>query len=354
MSDHPTPSGVKAQARRDRREARLARRAVKLAAVRNQAKLVGPLLLVTALAMYGQISYALDEIAPTTWDLPYRILLAGGIAVAVESIALYVQWHAHDSLLNRRTLTAARQRRVSYLIALGVAAVNYSHFADNWQPTPAAVCFALFSASGPWLWGLHTRRAQRVQLSREGQIDSTGAVFSLERFRWFPIRTLLAVRWSIDHGVSDPRVAWEGYNAERRDRQVVRAAEKAAAEALRPSGADRLPSGLRLRRRETACDTPDRGETVSARVEPQPEIAVTVDGIDWPLRKGLVDADRDHALIADLKSMERKFQRRPGRDTVMAMYGIGVGKASRILGPRGIGWTTEARTDHADRQTAGN
>lgn len=185
-----------------------------------------PITLVTALAMYGQVGYALDNIAPREWTLPFALGLAAAIAVAVESIALYLQWHAHDSLLAGHTLTAARQRRVSYLIAALVGAVNYSHFSAGWAPTPAAVCFALFSAAGPWLWGLHTRRAQRRQLAREGQLDSMGAVFSAERFRWFPIRTILALRWSIDHGVSDPREAWVGFNLEHAAKRAERIARR--------------------------------------------------------------------------------------------------------------------------------
>lgn len=342
MPDHPTRAERKQQ-RRQTREARLAKRAVFMAEARNQAKLVGPLLLVTALAMYGQVSYALAEIAPVAWDWQWRILLAGGIAVAVESIALYVQWHAHDSLLNKRTLTAARQRRTSYLIALGVAAVNYSHFAGPaWAPTPAAVCFALFSAAGPWLWGLHTRRAQRVQLSREGQIDSTGAVFSLERFRWFPVRTLMAVRWSIDHGVSDPRVAWEGYNAERRAHKAVREAERVMRRGAQQAVSDREPTAADQNRPAVGCSTSERSETVSVAVEPERRIAVTVGGVDWPDRRGVVATDRDGAIISDLRLIARTFGKRPARDTVMAMYGIGAPKAERILGPKGLHWPTAA------------
>lgn len=189
---------------------------------------VVPLLFVTGFAMYGQIAYGLAEYSPATAPLFWRLLVAVGAAVAVESIALYVGWHAHDALLMGATATAARLRRGSYFLAIVVAAVNYSHFAAGWAPTPAAVVFALFSASGPWLWGLHTRRAQRIQLLRDGQVDTAGAVFSAERRRAFPFRTWAARRWSIDHGVTDPRQAWEGYNADRANRQPDAAPDKPA------------------------------------------------------------------------------------------------------------------------------
>lgn len=194
MPNDPTPNGV-IKRKRDWRNA------LPLA----------PVLMVTVFAMVGQVAYGITEYSPAAWDLTWRIVVAIGAAVAVESIGNYVQWHAHDALLNKWTATAARLRRASYAIAFGVATINYYHFSDHWHPTAGAVVFALFSAASPWLWGLHTRRAQRVQLRREGQADSTGAVFSAERWRAFPVRTWKARRWSIDYSIVDPLTAWEGY-----------------------------------------------------------------------------------------------------------------------------------------------
>lgn len=175
-----------------------------------------PLFVVTGFAGYGQVLFGIAAYSPPDWPWPQRLGVAIGVAVGIESIGLYVQWHAHDALLMKATSTAARLRRASYLIAGAVAAINYSHFADpGWRPTPGAIVFAAFSAAGPWLWGLHTRRVQRVQLTREGQIDATGATFSAERWRSFPWRTWAARRWSIDHSIDDPRAAWEGYRQAR-------------------------------------------------------------------------------------------------------------------------------------------
>ncbi|MEK8108633.1 hypothetical protein NKG94_34355 [Micromonospora sp. M12] len=56
--------------------------------------------------------------------------------------------------------------------------------------------------------GLHTRRAQHVQLIREDLVDETGAVFDPARRRAFLLRTWHARRWSIDHNERDPRRAW--------------------------------------------------------------------------------------------------------------------------------------------------
>lgn len=173
-----------------------------------------PLVTVTCFAGFGQVLAGVGAYTPPDWDTPVRVLVAIGIAIGLEMIAVYVQWHAHDALLLKATATAARLRRVSYLIAGAVATFQYSHFAVAWAPTPAAVVFAAFSGSSPWLWGLHTRRAQHLQLLREGHADTGGATFAAERYRAFPIRTWKARRFSIDYSITDPRQAWEGYRDE--------------------------------------------------------------------------------------------------------------------------------------------
>src|SRR5512138_2664067 len=95
------------------------------------AKTVAPLLVVNALTVYGQLAYAMEDVAPAIWPLLSRIMLAIGFAMAVESVALYIQWHAHDALLLRSHSTARSLRRWSFLIALAVAAMNYSHFTPD-------------------------------------------------------------------------------------------------------------------------------------------------------------------------------------------------------------------------------
>lgn len=178
---------------------------------------VAPLFIVNALAVYGQLAYALDDVAPAGWPLLARIALAIGFATAVESVALYVGWHAHDALLLRSHATARQLRRWSFLIAGAVAAMNYTHFTADWRkPTAAACAFGLLSLLSPWMWGLHTRRAARLQLLKEQRADGQGAEFSSERRRAFPILTWQARRWSIMNNVHDPIEAWTGYLAERK------------------------------------------------------------------------------------------------------------------------------------------
>jgi hypothetical protein len=234
---------------RERREAaRLARRKARTAARREvwsgrwltlqraggRLRPVAPLLVVNSLAVYGQIAYAYERIAPEIWPTPARLVLAVMFATAVESISLYVGWHAHDALLRKHTAAAAKLRRIAYLIAAAVGTINYAHFAaERMTPTSAAVAFGLLSMLSPWLWGLHSRRAQHIQLVAERKADCIGAVFSAERRRSFPIRCWKAKRWSIDNGVTDPLTAWQGYNAAAHHQRLAKLAHRAAKRAAR-------------------------------------------------------------------------------------------------------------------------
>lgn len=202
-----------------RKASRKDRRAARWRRARHKLLTLTPLVMVNAAAVYGQISYFSEAVPPEHWTpvaaLTLGILLAG----AVESIALYVGWHAHDALLLKHYATASRLRRASYLIALLVAGINYSHFVPALdQPTAAGFVFGGLSLLSPWLWGLHTRREQQVQLAKEGLADNQGAVFSPARWRNFPLRTWGARRWSIDYAVTEPRKAWAGYHAARAGR----------------------------------------------------------------------------------------------------------------------------------------
>ncbi|WP_073266753.1 hypothetical protein [Cryptosporangium aurantiacum] len=219
----------RAAVERDRQYAKAEReiRAEKRAETLRQIGPVVPLLVVNGAAMFGQISAYLG-LAGENVNIVAALALAALVASAAEVISVYVQWHSHDALLRKDGLTAAKLRRASYLIALVIGGVNYSHFSDGWQPTTAAVVIGLCSVVSPWLWGLHTRRAQHVQLVAEGRADTPGALFGIERRRAFPIRTWKARRWSIDNWVTDPRDAWDGFKAEYAGVVAERAERKAA------------------------------------------------------------------------------------------------------------------------------
>src|SRR5206468_4698949 len=114
--------------------------------------------------------------------------------------------------------------------------------------------------------GLHTRRAHHIQLSVEGRLDDTGALFSAERWRHFPWRTLGARRWSIDQGITDPRTAWESYRLERARRTgptveqkvaLLVAVTRLAAPKLRQRRDDVTPAVADTNQPKTPVATPD-------------------------------------------------------------------------------------------------
>ncbi|MFI1195525.1 hypothetical protein ACH4T9_20020 [Micromonospora sp. NPDC020750] len=212
-----------ARAERQRRKQRAKARARRLRQLRRWAatgRTIAPLLMANTATVGGQAVYAYAQTAET-WPVAVRVACAVVYALAAETIALYVGWHAHDALLQGAHATAGRLRRASYVIAGVFAALNYSHFAaPQLAPTAFAVALGTLSLLSPWLWGLHTRRQQNVRLLAEGLVDEGGTTFSAERRRAFPIRSWAARRWSIEHNVRDPKRAWAGYNSERAARRA--------------------------------------------------------------------------------------------------------------------------------------
>jgi F0F1-type ATP synthase assembly protein I len=221
-------------ARDARRQRRAAEKAVRRAATRqrmteagHQAAFIAPLLLVTGFAVYGQIGYIIDKIAPGDWELPFKLVLAIGAGIAIESISNYVQFRAHKVRLAGATAQAAKLSRASYLIAAGVAFINYQHFCGpNLAPTPIALMFAAFSLSSPWLWGLHTRGVEHEQRAAEGTLDRAGAVFAAERWRHFPVLTFRARRYSVMQNITDPVEAWNAFMADYRREVTTRSIER--------------------------------------------------------------------------------------------------------------------------------
>lgn len=279
-----------------------------------------PLLIVTGFATYGQTLFGLTAYSPMDWPWQQRLGVAIGVAVGLESIGNYVQWHAHDAVLMRATAPAARLRRASYLIAFGIALINYSHFAlPDWRPTPAAVAFAGFSAASPWLWGLHTRRLHRVQLVRDGHADTDGALFGSARWRSFPIRTWRARRWSIDHSITNPQAAWESFRAAR----LARSRPRRLATLL-DALVDRLAATRPVDERTTQAGSGGPGDE-------QPPL---------PDRRGRINTDSHTAICDDLQAEARRYGRPFSQDEVKRIWGIGADKADKAR--RQLGWRPQA------------
>jgi hypothetical protein len=179
----------------------------------RHAVLVTPLMLVNAAAVYGQVQWATVNLTRGS------TVLAVLFAMTVESIAVYLAYEAHAALLAGDA--SFRLRAASYVAAGLVGALNYSHFAGpGLRPTAAALAFGGLSSISPWLWSIRSRSLRRDQLRAAGLIDPRSAHFAAAKWVNYPIRTLRAYRWSVDHGMQEERAAWEAYRAARHRRRA--------------------------------------------------------------------------------------------------------------------------------------
>jgi len=158
-----------------------------------------PLVLVNAVAFTGQLAFLRAHLP---WGLAGQITMA----LALESIAVFLAFHAHVAALANDS--ALRLRLAAYSFALVIGAMNFSHYAGPaWRPTFAAVALGLLSASSPWLWSVHSRRASRDALMARGLVEQHAVRLGGSRWTWHPVRSarvMYAATWS---GVRDPAEA---------------------------------------------------------------------------------------------------------------------------------------------------
>ncbi|MER6171390.1 hypothetical protein [Streptosporangium sp. NPDC001681] len=137
----------------------------------------------------------------------YMVFIALGVpawaaatgAAIVESVAVYVSWHAHVALREGDAAWGLRMR--SYLIGAAAAWLSYTHVPE----TPEL--FAACSLISPWLWAMHSRHLHRKDLREAGLIDPRAPKFSPLRWALHTGETFAAFRWAIGEGVQSPQTA---------------------------------------------------------------------------------------------------------------------------------------------------
>ena len=157
-----------------------------------------PVVLVNAVAFGAQLGF---------WNAHLTVPLeAVLVALALESIATYLQWQAH--LAQLADDSALRLRLASYGVALGIGALNYSHFdGPGWRPTVPAVTFGMMSAISPWLWSVHSRRTSRDALKARGLIEPHAVRLGGTRWAWHFIRSVRVMSAATWTGETDPAAA---------------------------------------------------------------------------------------------------------------------------------------------------
>ena len=158
-----------------------------------------PVVLVNAVAFYGQLAFLRTHLAAPAG-------VQALVAVALESIAVYLAWQAH--LAQLADDSAMRLRLAAYGMAALIGAMNFSHYAaPHWQPTFAAIAFALCSAISPWLWSIHSRRESRDALKARGLIEPHAVRLGVTRWAWHPLRSPVVMWHATWAGENDPAKA---------------------------------------------------------------------------------------------------------------------------------------------------
>lgn len=162
-----------------------------------------PIILVNAVALTGQFAFLRDHLS---WGIPGDIVFAA----ALESVAIYLAYHAHAALIADDS--AFRLRFASYAFAFVIGAMNYSHYSNDWRPTFEAVAVGLMSAASPWLWAIHSRRESRNILIQRGYIEPHSLRMGMTRWLWHPgksFRVMQQATWTGERNVPDAIAIWE-------------------------------------------------------------------------------------------------------------------------------------------------
>lgn len=172
--------------------------------------LIAFLVLLNAVAMYGQAAWFRDNITNHNgwedWIIPV------GIALVVEMIGVYLSGMAQAALLADQS--AGLLRAGSYAIGALAGTLNYWHFSGptEWHPNASAITFGALSTISPWLWAIYTRHINRVRLEELGQVDKRGVKLSLNRKFWHPIKSIKVISYASWEGITNPDLAvraWE-------------------------------------------------------------------------------------------------------------------------------------------------
>ncbi|MFB4284821.1 hypothetical protein ACBJ59_56805 [Nonomuraea sp. MTCD27] len=166
---------------------------------------------VNLVAVSGQAMSFMQRGLPPLWAI-----LAAGI---VESVAVYVSWHAHVAL--REGDAAWATRMWSYAIGAGAGYLSYTHVQD--YPELFAAC----SLASPWLWSMHSRHLHRQDLREAGLIDPRAPKFSALRWLLHTKETFAAFKWAISEGVQSPHIAVEVVRSRRAVRKTWRTVDHA-------------------------------------------------------------------------------------------------------------------------------
>lgn len=201
-----------------------------------------PVVLVNFVAFYGQLSFfqAHRVISASGVTVVIPAAIAVVIALALESIAIYLAWQAH--IARKSHDSALRLRFGAYGTGLGIGMLNYSHFCGpHWKPNAFAVSFALASAISPALWGVYSNRESRDDLKRLDLIEEHAVRLGTTRWFWYPLRSAMVQRRAAWAAENRPAAAIALYERRRAERAARRDGGSYAQEDSRDTGVTAVP-----------------------------------------------------------------------------------------------------------------
>jgi hypothetical protein len=269
------------------------------------------IVLVNGVSISGQVIFWRSH-------LPWPLVLCIGFAIALESVAIYLAYHA--SLAELAQDSAFKLRIMSYLFGAIIGAMNASHFLNHGHLTAASIGMGLLSASSPWLWAIHSRREARDELKARGLIDDRAVRLGL---RWFfyPGQTFGVFRQAVWNGESNPAAAIRAWEA-REDAKRANANADAEREAAAAAERERLalaanPDTDRLSLAAMASKA-DRVR-YALRCAPVGEASTYV---AWLTDRGVTDVNA--AYVRQIRSSESKRLATTARGKMRAISGGGV------------------------------
>jgi hypothetical protein len=173
--------------------------------------LAAPLILVNAVAVFGQFSYLQDHL---NWPLPGIIVFAA----ALESIALYLAYMAHLSLISLDSSIRLRLGALAFGIIAGY--MNATHYESHGRLTFISIATGLMSASSPVLWGIYSRRISRDVLMSKGLIEPGAVRLGINRWLWHFREAFAVYRFAAWEGIREPGAAITAYN-EREPAEII-------------------------------------------------------------------------------------------------------------------------------------
>lgn len=167
-----------------------------------------PLVLTNGTAIGFQIAWGIDALT-----LP--LVGAAGLALAVETIAVYLGYMALQAMLANEASLRLRLGSLAFGAAIGALQWTHWHGVDG--KDGAAILAAAASAISPWLWAIYSRARARERLRALGLVDQRAVRFSPLRWVLFPRQTYRAFRLAVWAGTVSPAEAIAALDATRDD-----------------------------------------------------------------------------------------------------------------------------------------